>query len=410
MQSVSAPAAPENRLLLIDGLNIVRRVYEAIPGDDTPAKADGALKSSWASILRAISETRPTHFLAAFDHGGPTWRHEVYPEYKADRTPMPQVLRDALPAFLARMDAAGLKTMSAPGVEAEDTITSLGLKAKARRFTVVVASTDKDVLWLIEQGIEVRDHFTSVYRDEAYVQLKHAVPSRLMVDLLALMGDDTDGIPGVKGVGPITAAKLLNEHGSLDAVLAAAEPDPLTGLSLIKGAVGEKLRVHADMARLSRQLATLKTDVKMNFSPNDIRLPPSVSEMISERDEREAKSKKIRPGKGFLSAVANANAMAAVIVATTGAAAVSAATPEVSAPAAPVAVASEVAVAIRAPNVHADHNDTPRVAALFAAPALAPAPHAKLQDPVIDAFMVKVHAAAASASAAALSGRQRARP
>ena len=405
MQTVSAPAAPENRLLLIDGLNIVRRVYEAIPGDDTPAKADGALKSSWASILRAISETKPTHFLAAFDHGGPTWRHDLYPEYKADRTPMAQVLRDALPAFLARMDAAGLKTLSVPGVEAEDTITSLGLKAKARRFSVVVASTDKDVLWLIDQGLEVRDHFTSVYRDEAYVQLKHAVPSRLMVDLLALMGDDSDGIPGVKGVGPVTASKLLNEYGSLEGVLAAAQPDPLTGLSLIKGAVGEKLRVHADMARLSHKLATLKTDVKMGFSPNDIRLPPSVAELVSERDEREAKSKKNRPGKGFLGAVADANAQASVVVATTASAHVVAVPPEVAAPAQEPAPIIQVAAVAPTPSP-ADHGATPRMAALFTASA----PRGELQDPVIDEFMVKVHAAAANASVSTFSDRRRARP
>lgn len=294
LTSVTPAAQPSKPvLLLIDGLNIVRRVYEAVPGDDSPAKADGAMASSWGSILRAIAETGPTHFLAAFDAGGPTWRHELYPQYKCGRKPMPQPLRDALPGLLARLNAAGLRTLTAPGVEADDTLSTLATKAIRRGFDVVVASTDKDMCRLIHDGVRVRDHFNSEWRDEAYVHAKYGIPSRLMGDLLALMGDETDGIPGIEGIGPKTAAKLLNEHGSLAGVLEAAFSD----VAPIKGAVGDKLRNQADLARMSFRLAAMRLDVPLGLSPNDIMLPPSVAVLVEEREAALARSRARAKGK-----------------------------------------------------------------------------------------------------------------
>lgn len=264
------------RLLLIDGFSIVRRVFEAVPGDDTPEKAAGSLKSSWGSILRAIKETSPTHFLAVFDAGGDTWRHRLYQEYKAARKPMSEHLRDALPAFFEGMQDHGLRTLQVKDVEADDTMATIAIKAISRGFEVVIATTDKDMCRLIHDGVRIRDHFTPAWRDEAYVQKKFGIPSRLMGDMLALMGDETDGIPGIFGVGPKTAAKLLNEYGGLDAVLAAASTDLDPLKCEIKGAVGEKLREQAGLARLSRDLATLKLDVPIGLTPNELRLPASM--------------------------------------------------------------------------------------------------------------------------------------
>jgi len=296
MQSNNAPLAPgqQNRLLLIDGLNIVRRVYEAVPGEDSEEKATGALKSSWASILRAIRETSPTHFLAAFDYGGTTWRHKLYPQYKEHRSPMPTVLKDALPGFLDRMNDAGLKTLRVPDVEADDTLGTISVKAVARGFDVVLVSTDKDMLRLIEFGVRIRDHFKSEYRDEAYVLEKYGVASRLMGDMLGLMGDVSDGIPGVAKIGIKTAAKLLNEYGGLDNILDAA----CSVIDPIKGAIGVRLQESVAIARLSRDLAALKLNVPLGISPNDIRLPPSVAELIEV-----GQSSKGRTGKIFSSPV-----------------------------------------------------------------------------------------------------------
>jgi 5'-3' exonuclease len=290
--------APRNRLLLIDGHAIVRRVYEAVPGEGGKKKAEGALDASWLSILRAIRETNPTHFLAAFDFGGETWRHRLYAKYKADREPMAEALRDAMPAFLERLNNAGLRTLRVPGVEADDTLATLALKAVARGFEVVLAASDKDMLRLINEGVQIRDHFKSEWRDEAYVVNKFGVPSALMVDLLALMGDDTDGIPGVNKIGATIGARLLNEHGSLEGVLEAAT----SGIAPIKGAVGDNLRANAGIARLSRKLATLKLDVPLGITPNDIRIPPSVTELLEVRASRASKN--------FLGALKSANVAA----------------------------------------------------------------------------------------------------
>jgi 5'-3' exonuclease len=309
-----APTKPvyspnRNTLLLIDGLSIVRRVYEAVPGEDTDAKAEGAMNSSWHSILRCIRETKPSHFMTAFDFGGRTHRHDIFSEYKVNRGPMPAPLLAALPAFKARMDGAGLKTLSVPGVEADDTVTTVGLKALARGFTVIIASTDKDLCRLIHEGIRIRDHFESTYRDEAWVQAKFGICSRLITDYLALVGDDTDGIPGVAGIGKTIAPRLLAEHGSLDGVLAAAASE----LDPIKGAVGAKLREQADVARMSRALATLKTDVSLGqeITPNDLRLPPAIAEILEERGTR-PQSKAAKPKSAKAEAVAKTAAEVAV--------------------------------------------------------------------------------------------------
>jgi len=261
------------KLLIVDGLSIVRRVYEAVKGDDTPERADGALKSSWFSILRALREHEPTHFLAAFDHRGPTWRHELYPEYKANRRPMAQALTDAMPEFIEHLNNSGLRSLSVPGVEADDTMSTLAVRAVSRGFDVVVLTSDKDMYFLLEHGVQVYDHFMSEWRDHDWIRSHFGVEPAQMTDFLALMGDETDGIPGIEQVGIKTAAKLLNQFGTLDAVLDNAH--------LIAGKLGEKIRSSVDIARLSRQLATVDLDVDIGISPRDIVLPASLISLLS---------------------------------------------------------------------------------------------------------------------------------
>lgn len=264
------PVAPpqKQKLLLADGTSIIRRVDKGVKGDDSLEKAEGTLRSSWGSFMRALREHEPTHFLAAFDHGGETWRHRLYPHYKEHREPAPPMLMSQVPGFLERMNNSGMRTLRVPDVEADDTIASLALRAVARGFEVVVLASDKDMFKLLPSGVLVYDHFESAWRDEQWVSERFGVSPGQMTDFLALMGDETDGIPGVPGVGEKTAAKLLREHGDLDGVLAAAPS--------IKGKLGERLREHAGDAHLSRELAALKTDVDLGISPKDIRLPQSI--------------------------------------------------------------------------------------------------------------------------------------
>ncbi len=247
------------KLLAIDGLNIVRRVYEANPEPDETVKADLALRHSLSSFRKLLTSHQPTHVLAAFDVGGPTWRHDLYARYREHREPMPAALRDGLPGFYERLAAIGLKVVSVPQVEADDVIGTAVLRWLGEgRGDAVVASTDKDLHVLIAQGAALWDHFKGEWHDRAWVEKKFGVPPDMLVDLFALMGDVADSIPGVSKIGVKTAAKLLRAYGSLDAVMA--------GAGILKGPLGERLRKEKDLAYLSRQLVQLKTDVRMGVT------------------------------------------------------------------------------------------------------------------------------------------------
>ncbi|NRR31039.1 5'-3' exonuclease [Oxalobacteraceae bacterium] len=249
------------RLLAIDGLNIVRRVYEASPEPDSPEKAEIALRHALSSFRKMIGEHDPTHVLPAFDFGGPTWRHQLYAGYRAGRDPMPSVLREALPGFYEKLAGVGLTVVSVPEVEADDVIGTVVLRWLAEgRGEATVASTDKDLHGLIAHGARVWDHFKGEWHDHAWVERKWGVPPEQLPDLLALMGDVTDSIPGVSKVGVKTAARLLRTYGNLDAIMA--------GAGILKDTLGETLRKEREMLYLSRELVQLKTDVKVGVTWN----------------------------------------------------------------------------------------------------------------------------------------------
>ena len=249
------------RLLAIDGLNIVRRVYEASPDPDSPEKAETALRHALSSFRTLVHDHDPSHVLPAFDYGGPTWRHDLYAGYRAGRAPMPSCLREALPGFYDKLRGLGLHVVSLPAVEADDVIGAVVLRWLAEgRGEATVATTDKDLHCLIAQGARVWDHFKSEWHDHAWVEQKWGVPPAQLPDLLALMGDVTDAIPGVSKVGVKTAARLLRTYGTLDGIMA--------GAGILKDTLGERLRKEREMLYLSRQLVQLKTDVRVGVSWN----------------------------------------------------------------------------------------------------------------------------------------------
>ena len=249
------------KLLAIDGLNIVRRVYEASPEEDSPEKAETALRNALSSFRKLLATHAPTHVLPAFDFGGPTWRHALYPRYREQRAPMPSYLREALPAFHDKLAAEGLHVVMIAGVEADDVIGTAVLRWLAEgRGAAIVASTDKDLHGLIANGALVWDHFKAEWHDDAWVRAKFGVGPERLIDLLALMGDVTDGVPGVSKVGMKTAAKLLCAYGDLDAVMA--------GAGILKTPIGERLRAGRDVLYLSRRLVELKTDVTLGVTWN----------------------------------------------------------------------------------------------------------------------------------------------
>ncbi|MGO4158471.1 5'-3' exonuclease [Cupriavidus sp. YAF13] len=265
----------KHTLLLIDGLNILRRVYEANPAEDIPTKVEGAVLSALASFRRALTDCKPTHALAAFDTGGKTWRHALYPQYRQHRKPMDPELAEVLPDFrLTLTEVLGLQTVMIDGYEADDIIATAFYRWTAsKEGQVIPVSTDKDVLQLIADGAIVRNHFATAkngepsWFDERYVMDKFGVGSHQLADYLALLGDSTDDIPGVEKVGAKTAAKLLQRYGDLEGVLANAAEE--------KGVVGKNLAEQAHLARLSRQLLSLKTDAQLGLTWNMLRVGES---------------------------------------------------------------------------------------------------------------------------------------
>lgn len=267
---VAQPVPAGDRLLLIDGTNVVRRVYEANPVDDIVERVAAAMRSAKGSFRRAMKEIAPTHVLAVFDFGGLTWRHQMLASYRQGRNPMPEELRVAMLDLYDGLEGElGIRCMSLPNVEADDVIAAAARRWMAQAHgTCVVLSTDKDMLQLLVHGVHVRDHFGHAWRNEEYVAGKYGVSSQLFGDFLALTGDSADGIPGIHGIGRKTAAKLLTQYGSMNACLAAASCG-------MKGHVGELLRNGEKLARLSRELIEFKTDMRLGICWNDLKVAPA---------------------------------------------------------------------------------------------------------------------------------------
>lgn len=247
------------KLLAIDGLNIVRRIYEASPEPDSPDKADNAVRFSLSAFDKLQREHAPSHLVAAFDFGGPTWRHQLFPDYRAHRSPMPDTLRASLPKLFVELDQLQIKILSIPDVEADDVIATVVTRWLAEgRGEAIVVSTDKDLHALIAQGALVWDHFKNIWHDAHWVKAKFGVEPALLPALLALMGDASDGIPGVRQVGMKTAARLLQAYGSIEGIMA--------GAGILKNTLGEHLRQDASVLALSRQLVALKCDVPLGIT------------------------------------------------------------------------------------------------------------------------------------------------
>lgn len=249
--------------LIVDGLNLIRRVYAATPEGEPSSHFESALGATVQSLRRALTELSPTHAVVVFDCEGPTWRHQLYADYKAGRKPMPEELRTGLERYREAFAKLGVSSVGKPGIEADDVVATLATGVAAHDGKALILSTDTAFCQLISDRIEVRDHFQKRALDEGYVREKFGVGPQELVDLWALAGSGTTHIPGVPGVGVKTAAKLLEEHGSFDGVLEAAAG--------MKGKLGESLRVKAELARLSRKLARLRSDLELGWNLKSFR-------------------------------------------------------------------------------------------------------------------------------------------
>jgi protein Xni len=253
--------------LIVDGLNLIRRVYAATPESESSSRFDAALGSTVQSLRRALTEFSPTHAVVVFDGGEPTWRHQLYPEYKAGRKPMPEELRAGLDRYHEGFLKLGVSSVSKDGVEADDVVATLATGVSVHDGDAIILSTDTAFCQLASDRIAVRDHFQKRALDETYVREKFGVAAGELVDLWALAGSPTTHIPGVPGVGLKTAARLLEEHGSLERVLES--------VSDMKGKLGETLRTSADLARLSWKLARLRSDLELGWNLKSFRFRPT---------------------------------------------------------------------------------------------------------------------------------------
>ncbi|GAA6143640.1 DNA polymerase I [Hydrogenophaga sp. 5NK40-0174] len=244
-------------LLLVDGSSYLYRAYHAmpdlraVPGDpDSPAT--GAIRGM-INMLNSLRKEVPADYAACvFDAKGPTFRDELYPAYKEQRSPMPDDLRAQIEPIHEVVRLMGWKVLDVPGVEADDVIGTLARTAADQGVEVIVSSGDKDLAQLVNRHITIIDTMSGKRRDEAGVEAEFGVPPAQMIDFQALVGDQVDNVPGVDKVGPKTAAKWLKEYGSLDELMARADE--------VKGKVGENLRKALDWLPTGKTLVTIKTD------------------------------------------------------------------------------------------------------------------------------------------------------
>src|SRR5450759_1049808 len=211
----------KDTLVVVDALNYLFRAFHALPGLTTKAGLPtGAVYGFCQMLLRIVREQQPTHMCVVFDAPGPTFRDQMYAAYKANRPPAPPDLIAQIDLARQAAEAFGSTVLSMPGVEADDVIATLVRQAKGEDMAVVIGSSDKDLMQLCSDQVRLLDAVKNRLLGPAEVKEKWGVPPDQLGDVLALMGDASDNVPGIPGIGPKSAAELVNTYGSLDLVLA----------------------------------------------------------------------------------------------------------------------------------------------------------------------------------------------
>lgn len=250
------------RIFLIDGMGYIFRAYFAIRGlTNSQGMATNAVFGFARALLRILNEQKPTHIAMIFDAPGKTFREDMYPDYKGHRPDTPQDLIAQFPLIDELVEAFRMPVIRIPGVEADDVIGTLARQADAQGIETVIASSDKDLLQLVSEHVKVFDAYkgdNGAWYDAEAVKERYGVEPARVIDVLALMGDAADNVPGVRGIGEKTARKLLEQFHSLDGIYAAVET--------LKGKQKEKLIEDKDLAYLSRELVTIKTDVPLDVT------------------------------------------------------------------------------------------------------------------------------------------------
>jgi DNA polymerase-1 len=260
-------------LVLVDGSSYLYRAFHALPDLRTSqGEPTGALRGVLSMLRRIAEDEKPDYFAVVFDAPGKTFRDEWYPQYKAQRPPMPDDLVRQIEPLHELVRAHGWPLLMVEGVEADDVIATLATQAAERGIECIVSTSDKDLAQLVRPGITLVNTMSNEKLDEAGVRAKFGVRPDQVLDLLALTGDVVDNVPGVAKVGPKTAAKWLGQFGTLDAVVAHAAEIP--------GVVGENLRATLDWLPQGKRLLAVKTDCELPVAPDDLRPAAPESERL----------------------------------------------------------------------------------------------------------------------------------
>jgi len=250
-------------LVLIDGSSYLYRAFHALPSlTNSQGEPTGALHGVLTMILKLLRDEQPAHVAVVFDAPGKTFRDDMFADYKANRPPMPDDLRSQVQPILDAVAAMGLPLLRIEGVEADDVIGTLCAQAETKGLNVLVSTGDKDLAQLVTDKVTLINTMNDSRMDRDAVKTKFDVYPEQIIDYLALVGDSSDNIPGVPKVGAKTAAKWLNLYDSADGIVEHGEE--------IKGKVGESMRDNVELMRLSRDLATIKTDVDLELGIDDL--------------------------------------------------------------------------------------------------------------------------------------------
>jgi DNA polymerase-1 len=261
--------------VLVDGSYFLFRAFHALPPLTTSTGLHtNAIRGAISAIQKLMRRTQPTHMAVIFDTPEPTFRHELSPIYKGDRPSMPEELAEQIPYLHALIRALGIPLHMLPGAEADDIIGTLAKRAEAQGHQVLISTGDKDMAQLVTDKVTLEDSFKDKPMDVNGVFEKFGVWPNQIIDYLTLMGDASDGIMGVPGVGAKTAAKLLTEYGSIGGIL--------ENVDNIKGKVGQNIKDNVEGITLDHQLASIVCDLDMNLTYDDLKLAdPNIEQLRS---------------------------------------------------------------------------------------------------------------------------------
>lgn len=260
------------KLVLIDGHSILNRAFYGVPDlSNSEGLHTNAIYGFLNIMFKILEEEQPDYLTVAFDVHAPTFRHEIYKEYKGTRKPMPEELREQVPVMKQVLGAMGIRTVEQPGLEADDILGTLAKRAEKEGMAVSLVSGDRDLLQIASGGIKIRIPKTKGGKTEIEdyyaedVHAKYQVTPLQFIDLKALMGDTADNIPGVPKVGEKTATELMVQFGSLENIYAHVE-------EVSKKSIRESLIANKELADLSKVLATINVDSPIEFSFEDAKI------------------------------------------------------------------------------------------------------------------------------------------